>query len=341
MRTDYLLTVAIPSYNSQDYMEKAILSALSGGPEVEVLIVDDGSTDSTADIGRKYESGYPDRVRYIHKENGGHGDAVMTGLREASGLYFKVLDSDDWFSEDSLREVVDKLWVWKTHSTCFDLLICNYVYDKLGARRKVSIGYSRSLPVNEPFTWNDVGRFPLGRYILMHSVIYRRQLLLDCGLELPKHTFYVDNIYVYYPLPHVRSMYYMNTDLYHYFIGREDQSVNEKIMIQRIDQQLFVTNRMRSMYNLTAIENRHLRKYMTEYLTIMYVVSSALLVQSGTPEHLRKKDLLWSDLKEWNPRMYRLIRSQLIGWFAGKRGPVWNGLMRFSYRVSRLLFHFN
>lgn len=339
--SEFVLSVAIPCYNSQGYMGKAIRSALSGGPSVEVLIVDDGSTDDTAVIGKKFEAEYPDRVRYIYKENGGHGDAVMTGLREARGVYFKVLDSDDWFSEDSLAEVVEYLERWIRFATCFDMMICNYVYDRQGSRRKISIGYAPALPVGEPFTWSDVGKFRPGRYILMHSVIYRRQLLLDCGLELPKHTFYVDNIYVYYPLPYVKSMYYLDTDLYHYYIGREGQSVNEKVMISRIDQQLFVTNSMRDMYNLNTIENSNLKRYMSEYLAIMYIVPSVLLNKSGTPEHLAKKDQLWEDLKQYDEGMYHIIRRQLLAWFSSKNGVVWNRIIWFGYNVSRKLFHFN
>ncbi len=338
---EFVLTVAIPCYNSQGYMGKAIRSALSGGPSVEVLIVDDGSTDDTAVIGRKFEADYPDRVRYIYKENGGHGDAVMTGLREARGVYFKVLDSDDWFSEDSLAEVVDHLERWIRYSACYDMMICNYVYDRQGSRRKVSIGYAPSLPVREPFAWDHVGKFRPGRYILMHSVIYRRQLLLDCGLELPKHTFYVDNIYVYYPLPHVKSMYYLDTDLYHYYIGREGQSVNEKIMIRRIDQQLFVTNSMRDMYDLNKLENENLRRYMAEYLAIMYIVPSVLLNKSGTEEHLEKKDKLWADLKEYDPAMYKLIHRQTLARLSSINNPAWNHLLKYGYSISRLLFHFN
>ena len=92
-----LLSVTIPSYNSQEYMEKAINSALIGGDDIEILVVDDGSSDNTLDIALKYEKKYPGIVRAIHKENGGHGSAVNTGLANATGLYFKVLDSDDWF----------------------------------------------------------------------------------------------------------------------------------------------------------------------------------------------------------------------------------------------------
>ena len=106
------------------------------------------------------------------------------------------------------------------------------------------IHYRNCLPQERIFGWNDLGHFRVDQYILMHSVIYRTELLKLCQLRLPKHTFYVDNIFVFEPLPYVKKMYYINTNFYRYFIGRDDQSVNETVMISRIDQQLRVTRRM-------------------------------------------------------------------------------------------------
>ena len=94
-----LLTIAIPCYNSQDYMRKCVDSLLIGGDDVEILIINDGSRDRTAEIANEYEKNYPGIIRAIHKENGGHGSAVNAGMREARGLYFKVVDSDDWVNE--------------------------------------------------------------------------------------------------------------------------------------------------------------------------------------------------------------------------------------------------
>ena len=94
----------------------------------------------------------------------------------------------------------------------------NFVYEKQGAKHKKVMNYNTALPKNEVFTWDDVKVFIAGQYILMHSVIYRTELLRDCGLELPMHTFYVDNIFVYEPLPHVRKMYYLDVNFYRYFI---------------------------------------------------------------------------------------------------------------------------
>ena len=105
-----LLSVAIPCYNSAAYMRNCIESLLPGGDEVEILIVDDGSTkDNTAEIADEYERNYPGICRAIHQENGGHGEAVNAGLRNATGIYYKVVDSDDWVNEEAYMEVLDTL----------------------------------------------------------------------------------------------------------------------------------------------------------------------------------------------------------------------------------------
>ena len=253
-----LLTVAIPCYNSQDYMEHAVETALVGGEDVEIILVNDGSSDKTAEIADRLQKEHPTIVRAIHQENGGHGAAVNTGLANASGLYYKVLDSDDWFDRGAFLKILDVLRSFVEDGSGVDMLLANYVYEKEGMEHKKVIEYKNVLPQEEIFGWNDVKHFHLGQYILMHSVIYRTDFLKLCQLRLPKHTFYVDNIYVYYPLPHVRKMYYMDVDFYRYYIGREDQSVNEKVMISRVDQQIFVTKSMIDMYDMRKISNKKL-----------------------------------------------------------------------------------
>ena len=241
-----LLSFAIPCYNSAEYMEHCINTVLAGGDEVEVIIVDDGSTkDNTYEIAKRYEKEYPDIVKAVHQENGGHGEAVNTGLKHATGRFFKVVDSDDWVDGKSYKRMLATLRSFEEGSEP-DMVIANYVYEKVGAKRKKVIHYENVFPVEQMFTWDDIniGDFKVDQYILMHTVVYRTQLLKDCGLELPKHTFYVDNIFVFEPLPYVKNMYYVNTNFYRYFIGREDQSVNESVMISRIDQQLSVNKRM-------------------------------------------------------------------------------------------------
>ena len=134
-------------------------------------------------------------------------------------------------------------------------------------------------------------------------------MLRNCGLELPKHTFYVDNIFVYQPLPHVKSMYYLDVNFYRYFIGRDDQSVNEKVMISRIDQQILVTKLMLGYYDVTKIKNPKLRRY----LEIMMTVTSILAIRSETEENLKKKKELWQYLKQQNFTLYMRLRWGFLG----------------------------
>lgn len=129
---------------------------------------------------------------------------------------------------------------------------------RAAARKKV-MQYRHCLPVNQIFTWNEVGHMPKGKYLLMHSMIYRTQLLLECNLTLPEHTFYVDNIFAFDPLPYVQNMYYLDTNFYRYFIGRDDQSVNEAVMIRRIDQQLRVNKLMVNSYTSCGSMNKRAR----------------------------------------------------------------------------------
>ena len=198
-----LLTVAIPCYNSQDYMEKCIDSLLIGGEDVEIIIVDDGSKDMTPEIADSYAKKHPEIVRAIHQENGGHGEAVNTGIRNAQGIFFKVVDSDDWVDAEAYQKILAFLKEAVKEEEPLDMLLSNYVYEKVGAKHKKVIQYHSILPENRYFGWEEIGHFHASQNILMHSVIYRTELLRSFQFELPKHTFYVDNIFVYLSLIHI------------------------------------------------------------------------------------------------------------------------------------------
>ena len=335
------ISFAIPCYNSEAYMAQAIESILPGGEDVEILIVNDGSKDRTAEIGKEYEEKYPGIVKLINKENGGHGDAVNAGLSHASGKYFKVVDSDDWVDRISLMKILNILKNFEEEEQEVDMLIANYVYEKVGMEHKKVIRYDNVLPENQILKWDEIGQFHIGQYILMHSVIYRTDMLKLCQLTLPKHTFYVDNIYVYYPLPHVRTLYYMNVDFYRYFIGREDQSVNEKVMISRIDQQIFVTKTMIDMYELRRIQSKKLRKYMLNYLAIMMTVSSILCIRSKKKENLEKKKELWQYLKQKDYGAFMKIRYGILGQTMNLPGRSGRKVSSMAYVVARRLIGFN
>ena len=221
------------------------------------------------------------------------------------------------------------------------VLVTNFVYEKEGAKRKKVMNYHTAFPKDKVFTWKDVKFFMTGQYILMHSVIYRTELLRQCGLELPKHTFYVDNIFVYQPLPHVKNMYYLDVNFYRYFIGRSDQSVNEQVMIGRIDQQLRVTKLMLGYYDVTKIPNRKLKHYMTSYLEIMMTICSVLAIKSGTEENMEKKKELWESLKKQNLALWLRLRFGFLGQGCNLPGKGGRELLILGYKITQKFYGFN
>lgn len=336
-----LLSVAVPCFNSEAYMRRCIDGLIAGGDRVEVLIVNDGSSDGTAAIADEYQERYPTIVKAIHQVNKGHGGAVNTGLANATGLFFKVVDSDDHLEPEAFQKVLDRLEELVFAKERVDMFVCNFVYDKVGVKHKKVMEYRRAFPRNRVFGWEAAKNLGLGHYILMHSVIYRTGVLRESGFELPEHTFYVDNLFVYTPLSHVKKLYYMDVNLYMYYIGRSDQSVNEQVMIKRIDQQLKVNRLMIDAYDLGSIRNTHLRNYLLNYLEILTTVSSIMAILSGTPENLAKKDEIWAYLKGKDPFAYRRIRTGAPGIVMNLPGRIGRKISIGAYKVSQKFYGFN
>jgi len=337
-----LISFAIPCYNSAAYMRNCIESILPGGEEVEIIIVDDGSKkDNTLEIAKEYEEKYSGICKAVHQENGGHGEAVNTGLRNASGLYFKVVDSDDWLDSKVLLEVLERIRNLTLSGESIDMLVANFIYDKVGQENKKVMSYANAFPEDKVFGWAEMKNFHLGQYILMHSVIYRTKMLKDCGLQLPKHTFYVDNLFVYEPLPHVKKIYYLNQNLYHYYIGREDQSVNETVMISRLDQQYRVNRLMIECCDVLKVQPKKLRKYMILYLEIITTVSSVLAIKSGTEENLQRKKELWAELREKHFPLWWRMRSGFLGQGVNLPGKIGNKLTILAYKLTQKFYGFN
>ncbi|MCM1387493.1 MAG: glycosyltransferase [Bacillus sp. (in: Bacteria)] len=339
-----LLSIAVPCYNSEAYMGKCVESLLTGGTDVEILIVDDGSTDKTGSIADEYEAKYPGIVRAIHQENGGHGAAVNAGLTYASGLYFKVVDSDDWVKESAYQKILQTLRELAGGSPVLDMLISNFVYEKEGEKKNKVMKYHHALPKDKLFTWDEVRHFHKGQYILMHSVIFRTKLLKECGLKLPEHTFYVDNLFVFEPLPYVKTMYYLDVNFYRYYIGREGQSVNEQVMISRIDQQIYVNKLMLDYLVQKKAEiykKRKMRVYMVNYLEIITVISSILLIRADTEESLAKKKELWNTIRQKDIFLYIRLRYGIMGNSMNLPGRGGRKISVEGYKICQRFFKFN
>lgn len=360
------ITFAVPCYNSQDYMRRCIDSLLKGGDDVEILIINDGSADATAEIADEYEKIYPNIVKAVHKENGGHGSGVNMGLKLATGLYFKVVDSDDWLGEDAYRKLLETIKQFDArrreqtisnlapadaqavHSNAGqtqdipDLFVCNYLYDHLDEGISREMNYRNIFPAEQICGWNEIGHFLPSQYLIMHALVYRTETLRESGVVLPEHTFYVDNIFAYQPLPFVEHIYYMDIPLYHYYLGREDQSVNEKVLMKRIDQQIKVTEIVASCVDLEQVAARYpkLAVYMRRNISIMMAISSIHLLLIGTEDALHKRDALWNKIKTDNPKLYFQLRCQTISGLTYLPGRFGGNLTVNGYRLARKIYHF-
>ena len=336
-----VLSVVVPCYNSADYMDHCLETLLVGAEDVEIIVVDDGSTrDNTAAKADAWAERHPDTIRVIHQENKGHGGAVMAGLRAARGVYLFELDSDDWVDRDAFSLLLTTLRRLVGSGRPVDLMIANYVYEHTysGTRRVMKFG--GALPKNRPFTWDDIGRFAVDQKIAMHSLIYRTQVVRDSGLELPEHLFYVDNLYAYVPLPYVKTAYYLPVDLYRYFIGRDDQSVNADVFLGRIDQQYRITSMMIDAVKLPeGAGNPKLAAYMAGYLSMIVAISAALAVRDGSPAALERRRAMWEHIEATDPG----LRARL-GWLprvASLPGRWGRWIVLVLWRYARRVYRFN
>ena len=341
-----IVTFGIPCYNSAQYMDKCIESILEGvdyASDVEIIIVDDGSTkDETPQKADEWAERYPEIIRAHHQENGGHGTAVLSGLKKATGTFYKVVDSDDWVDSEALAQLLDRMRSTEAAGDNVDLFIANYVYEHTVDNTRNVVGYREILPEGRVFGWSEIGHFPITQNLLMHALCYRTSVLRDMDFYLPPHTFYVDNIYAWVPLPNCKRLCYLDIDLYRYYIGREDQSVNEKVMAGRIDQQVRVTRIMMESYHLYQdVQPVQLRSYMINYFVIMMAICSVFSRLSDHEDAMDELARLWSDLHAYDRRLWRRCRLGFLGAITNLPGPLGNRATIGLYRLADKLVKFN
>lgn len=343
MQEKKTLTFVVPAYNMTEYLERCVMSLIAAkrNDDIEVLIVDDGSSDGTLEMAQKFEARYPGIVRAIHQENKGHGGTVNTGIAAASGMYVKVVDADDWVGPESLEQVMAVLREEADSTEPIDMLVTNYVYDKVSKRNKHVVNFRHAMKAGERLAWNDLGHFGLAEYILMHALTYRTAVVRESGMQLPEHTFYVDFIYAYQPFPWVKTMKYLDTPFYHYFIGRDGQSVQTDVMIRRVDQLRLVNQCMVRATPERGTVPDGLYRYMIHFLAIESSVASVFMILSRDPENYEKKKDMWDDIKAYSPTIYKDVRKKAMSRALNLRGSIGRFVIRKGYFVAEHVVGFN
>lgn len=334
-----LLSIVVPAYDAAGFLDRALAPLSRFATRIEVIVVNDGSHDATGDIADAYARRYPEVFRVVHQVNRGHGGAIMAGLAEAGGLYLKVLDADDWLSPAALAALlttIDRL----EQGGGVDAIITNYAYERPGRGTRFA-RYRDVMPAGRPFDWDEVARFGRRQYLMMHALVYRTALLRASGLSLPEHTFYVDNLFVVAPLARTRRLYYLDVDLYRYFIGRADQSVNDAVMISRADHQLRVSRLVVTRVPRPGDVPAGLYRYFLHHVEVLCGITSAILVRAGTRAHLAERRAFWADIKRETPWVYTRLRRGVIGTSSNLPGPVGRQLTTLTYHVARRVVGFS
>lgn len=240
-----LLSIVIPTYNMEDLLPRCLDSLLVDDKVLlqclEVIIVNDGSKDSSLKIALKYQQEHPDTFVVIDKENGNYGSCVNAALRKASGLYFRILDADDYFDTLALKDLLEYI---KDSGTNTDIIFTNY-------QRDIALGSSQVIRVENvcykasyDISMFDFKRYSRGMAFAMHSITYKLEVLKEVPLVHLEGISYTDSEYCFYPLYKCQTISFLNVVLYHYQIGRNGQTVSESSYQKNIGNLSAILNRM-------------------------------------------------------------------------------------------------
>ena len=304
------ISFVVPSYNSENYLNKCIDSLLVCKDYVEIIIVNDGSKDKTIDIANSYKEQYPETVIVIDKENGGHGSGLNAGLEVASGIYYKCVDSDDWVDELSYTKLIQTMIEHDKLNKLPDMYFVNEVYERLDLNKSYEEKLENRIKPNEFITWKDVRLNGVADYLMMHEMIIKTDLIKKSNAILLHHTFYVDNIYAFKPLFYVKTMYYLNIPFYRYYVGRPNQSVTLNNMSKNYYMQIRVMKELSYAYTLEELKSldKHHYKYMMHDLIVKQFLTFFYVYIKPDKQKIKEYKEYFKEFKAKNRKLYYKLR---------------------------------
>ena len=335
-----LVSFVVPCYNSEAYMRRCLDSLLCSLPYCEILIINDGSSDNTMSIAQEYAQLH-ENVFAIDQENRNWGGVINHGLELARGMYYKVVDSDDYLDQAALIKTLHILGLAIESGNEPDLLITNYVYDHLSDNTQRTMEYHKFFPTDTLFKWEDLGRPGYDKFIMIHAAWYKTSILRESDVHLPEGVSYMDSLLVLHPMPWTKTLLYLNIDVYHYIIGREGQSVEIDVVKKRIDQQLFASRLAISDVDYCALSktNPNCAIIMMGYISCMLSVSTIYLFKINTPKALKKNKELWDYLRETSPTLYKNMKHSLAG-RANRRTRLGRTMAKAVYATIQRIYKF-
>lgn len=240
-----ILTVAICAYNMEDYIEEVLDSCIiQEMDKLEVLVMNDGSKDRTAELTQKYCDKYPDTFKLVNKENGGWGSNLNRAVHMAHGKYFKEVDADDWFETENLQKLIGEL-----EKTDADLVLTDHRYCHSDGIRENNAEWAEY--AGQLLNMEDLKSF----YFCIWDASFLTEKLVKNYLNLPKHTLYTDNLFIMYQLPKLKTAYFIKDVVYNYRLDRDGQSMNVESMRKHYKDVVRVLSKAIDFFNMSE-ENK-------------------------------------------------------------------------------------
>lgn len=260
------------------YLERCLSSlVIPSIARVEIIVVNDGSTDRTLHIAQDFKDRYPDSIIIIDKENGNYGSCINAALKIATGYYVKILDADDFFDTDAFQ-----LFVGMLASLSVDTVLTNFIHVNNNTLepyygrdlRKVGFPEKTEIDLNRAMQSLD--------YPLMHLITYRRELLISIGYTQTEGASYTDTEWCFLPFAMSSSFIYFPLSLYCYAIGREGQTVSKEAWLKSNKSYFKIITNMLKVYErvLPQCDNAQ-RSYLTNYLDVVYLSVLKRNIDSG------------------------------------------------------------
>ena len=307
---DKILSISVAAYNVANYLDQLMQSVIASGvmDDLEVLVVNDGSKDETADKAFEYQNLYPQSVRLIDKENGGHGSTINRGIIEATGKYFRALDGDDWVHSEHLGKLVERM-----KNTDADIILSNYCKCFEDGREELGHDFDK-LEDNHVYSFEDISeKVDWMRY---HTVIYKTAILKEHQIHLDEHCFYVDAEFMILPIPYVKTVYYSEDYIYCYRLGLTEQSVSPESRMKHIDNSLTVATRLIDFWKEMKADLSESHKKYIERGIVGHCAWHIDSLYMFPLKSNKKKDLVKfeSELKTKVPDLYQRIgqRSKVL-----------------------------
>ena len=258
-----ILSVSVATYNLEKFIKQAMDSYVNfdEAEKLEILIVNDGSKDDTEKIVKEYEKKYPNVIKLVNQKNAGPGSTVNTGIKNATGKYFRMIDGDDWVDTKNLKKYIDYL-----EKNDVDMVVTNYSLVDNETGKVVPKKYNTTAKYNKIYNIEEVCS---NLSLDMHNVTFKTELVKKKDVKLD-NGFYTDIEYLLLPMKYVKTISFLKENIYMYRVSLSTQSMNIKSLQRNVAMHELVVKHLIEYYEKNKEKmNSQLREYISNRISNM------------------------------------------------------------------------